>query len=261
MKIRLLGNVAIGDETLRPIKARNTRICIAYLAQNACRPVPSNILITEIWPEDPPRSPENALQATVKRTREFLEKNGGARDMLSTVPGGYILEVHRDDVDALRFETEVKSIIGSPTVSVARCQEALNAWSGPALMDASDGPRCHNAATRLEDLRMDLLEQISRRRLAEGDFVGAAHDTAQLVHSRPFHESYRILRMLSLAHIGRSADALRQFWDFSAALGDDMGMAPSDRARRIYELILTNADGELARACGPSTESPLRSVV
>ena len=69
--IGLLGPLQVRDEAGRPVHVggRQLRVLLTLLALNAGRVVPVGSLAGELWPDDPPGNPGNALQTLVSRLR------------------------------------------------------------------------------------------------------------------------------------------------------------------------------------------------
>jgi DNA-binding SARP family transcriptional activator len=69
----------------------------------AGRVVPPGSLADQIWPEEPPAHPGNALQTLVSRLRAELRR-ADLDQVIESHPAGYRLAVRPDAVDALAFE-------------------------------------------------------------------------------------------------------------------------------------------------------------
>src|SRR6266581_8797395 len=76
--IGLLGPLQVRDETgsLVHVGGRQLRVLLTLLALNAGRVVPAGSLAGELWPDDPPGNPGNALQTLVSRLRAELRQAG-----------------------------------------------------------------------------------------------------------------------------------------------------------------------------------------
>jgi len=83
-------------------------------------------LAEDLWPGDLPENPKASLQSLVARLRPQLPAG-----VLVSAPGGYRLEVARDDVDAVRFQDAVAAASGAPVEQAAAlASEALALWTG-----------------------------------------------------------------------------------------------------------------------------------
>src|SRR4051794_23585806 len=76
----------------------------ALPAPAAPPPVGADRLIDELWGDDPPGNPTNALQALVSQLRRQL-----GRDSIERLPQGYAVAVDMADVDAHALEQTVRA--------------------------------------------------------------------------------------------------------------------------------------------------------
>ena len=78
LRIGLLGPLQLRDETGRLVHVggRQLRVLLTLLAMNAGRVVPAGSLAGQIWPDDAPGNPGNALQTLVSRLRAHLRQAG-----------------------------------------------------------------------------------------------------------------------------------------------------------------------------------------
>lgn len=83
-------------------------------------------LAEDLWAGDLPENPRASLQSLVARLRPQLPHG-----VLTSAPGGYRLEVRRDDVDAVRFQDAVAAAVGAPADRApGLATEALAIWRG-----------------------------------------------------------------------------------------------------------------------------------
>ena len=85
------------------------RALLALLAVRAPRPVSAESAAESLWPRAAPGEAIRSLQVTVSRLRRSL---GDASPALETVPSGYRLAVEADAIDARRFETLARGMLG-----------------------------------------------------------------------------------------------------------------------------------------------------
>ena len=71
---------------------RQLRVLFTLLALNAGRVVPAGSMAEQIWPDDPPGNPGNALQTLVSRLRAEL-RLAGFGNVIESHPAGYRLAV------------------------------------------------------------------------------------------------------------------------------------------------------------------------
>ena len=168
MRIGLLGTLAVTDEAgLVQVGGHRVRLLLILLALNAGKVVPAYSLIERLWEEEPPANSGNALQSLVSRLRAVLRQSGLGDQLVESHPAGYRLAVPPEQVDAVAFEALARQgsqalATGDPVTARRVLREALDAWRGPALADASGVRFATGPAARLEELRtraaLDLIE-------------------------------------------------------------------------------------------------------
>ena len=130
--------------------------------------VPVEVLIDQVWRDDTPMNPTNALQIHVSYLRRALSPNAGdTAPALRTVAGGYVLDVEPEQVDLHCFERAVASVIRrlstpsreSVEVAAQEVAVALALWRGDPLSDVGDQPFALVEISRLQELRAAALEQ------------------------------------------------------------------------------------------------------
>jgi DNA-binding SARP family transcriptional activator len=161
--IGLLGPLQVRDETGRPVHVggRQLRVLLTLLALNAGRVVPVGSLAGELWPDDPPGNPGNALQTLVSRLRAEL-RQAGAGDVIESHPAGYRLAVPPGAVDVMAFEELAaqgrRALAAGDAAQAARVlRDALLAWRGQPLADAAGSDLAEATAARLTELRSSVL--------------------------------------------------------------------------------------------------------
>lgn len=218
------GPVAVGGFRVRTL--------LALLALEAGHTVTAERLIDALWPGDPPANAANALQTLVRRLRAALRP----AEAVESRPGGYVLAIPADDVDALRFGRLARQ---DP-------EAALALWRGPALTGFTSVPHLANVAASLEDERLSAVESL----LLRGRTAGL--DLLAEVAANPLRERLAALAMRALAADGRQADALALFERTRARLADELGVDPGPDLRAAHLSVLA---GE------PAHHDPVRQAV
>ncbi|WKX71191.1 BTAD domain-containing putative transcriptional regulator [Streptomyces sp. XD-27] len=230
-----------------PVGGARLRALLAALALRAARatPTPVDVLIDEVWGDEPPHDALAALQALVGRLRRAL-----GRDAVLSAPGGYRLDATPDDIDLLRFERLVdvggRALdAGDPETAAATLRTALGLWRGPALADLPDREA---AAARPEALRLTALHQRVAADLARGQAVALVPELRELVADHPLDETFHAQLIQALRAIGRSADALAAYEDVRRGLADRLGTEPGPELQRLYRLLLDGGGPRTATA-------------
>lgn len=238
MRFRVLGALEVleGDRTLS-LGGPKQRAVLAHLLIRPNRVVPVEVLIGELWGDEPPDAARGTLQAYVSRLRGAL---GDGR--VEGRSPGYVLHVGPDELDADRFEALVRDARADaaedPTAAVAAFEDALALWRGPALADLSEEPSLAGEIARLEELRLAAVEEKLSAELALGRHARLVGDLDALTREHPLRERLWGDLMLALYRSGRQAEALGAFRRARAVLAEDLGIDPSHRLQRLHERIL-----------------------
>jgi DNA-binding SARP family transcriptional activator len=254
MEFRVLGPLEIvADGRALPVTARSQQqALLAVLLLRANHVVATWWLIDELWGETLPAKPELALRMAVSRLRRLLaEGDPAARSArLMTRPGGYVLEVARDLVDAHRFErmvAEGRSALaaGAAERAAELLRGALELWRGPALASVPAGGLVTAEAARLEAARISALQTRIEADLANGRHLEVLPELEALVASQPLQEGVHAQLMVALYRAGRQADALGTYRALRERLVDELGIEPGPALQQLERRILT-ADPALA---------------
>ena len=242
MEIRLFGSLeVVVDGRAVPVAGQGERSLLAALACSAGRVVAVDRLVDDMWGDDLPANPTNALQVRVSKLRRQL----GGR--ITTEPAGYRLDVDPDQVDVRRF---------ARLVSGGRFGEALALHRGPPLAEFQGQEWARAEAARLDELYLSAVEEHVEKRLREGGDVGLVSELEALVAAHPLRERLRGQLMLALHRSGRSADALACYQEGRRLLRDELGLDPSEALRQLEGAILRQEEtlqGEARGARPPST--------
>ncbi|MFD2091892.1 ATP-binding protein [Blastococcus deserti] len=268
MQIRVLGPVeVVVDGRGRPLPGAGERELLALLALSAGRVLAVPTLVDALWGEELPANPGNALQGRVSKLRRALAAAGLA-DVLVTRAPGYLLEVDRAEVDALRFADlvkEARAAAGTEPGRAARLYgQALACWRGAALAEFADGHWAEPEAARLTELQLAAREELIDLQLAAGRHTDVITDLEELTAAHPLRERLHARLMLALYRAGRQADALAAYQRARDVLDAELGLAPDAELRGLQEAILqqrSDLKGPDGAATVPSAPpSPPREV-
>jgi DNA-binding SARP family transcriptional activator/Tfp pilus assembly protein PilF len=267
MRFAILGPLDVWDGGRRvTVGGPQQRALLAVLLLHANRVVSTGRLVDCLWGEQPPARARNLLQGCVAGLRRALRSRDDPdwRPLL-TRPPGYLLQVRPGELDLDRFEELVAAALagrpGSPgggTVPAnGLLSEALSLWRGPALADI-DLAECRVASTRLEERRLEVLEQRIDLDLRLGRHAGLIAELQACVRDHPLRESLWAQLMRALFHADRQADALAAYQQLRQVLVEQLGVEPGEAVQRLHRAILS---GELAEATEPAARSvPVGSV-
>ena len=255
MEFKILGPIEVrnGDVALA-LGGGKQRAVLAHLLVRANSVVPIDTLIDELWGDDPPETARNTLQTYVYRLRKVL-----GDDRIQARAGGYALSASAEEVDASRFEADLKeakaSLSSDPASSVRILADALDLWRGPALADLSQELSLKGEIARLDELRLAATEHYIAAELALGRHSTVVSELEALTVRYPHRERLWAHLMLALYRAGRPAEALDVYQRAREVLGSELGTEPSPELQSLHRQILAH-DPELglAEAAGTAAQ-------
>ncbi|MFJ4781464.1 BTAD domain-containing putative transcriptional regulator [Streptomyces sp. NPDC088762] len=272
MDIDVLGALAVRENgiSITPT-APKPRQVLALLALHADQVVPVSALIEELWAGEPPRSARTTLQTYVLQLRALianaLERGAGAgadagavggeqrtaKDILVTLPGGYLLNSGGGTLDVREFDrlagTGYRAMDAGDFPGAARLlREALALWSGPAFADVQGGVQLDMETRRLEETRLCALDQRIEADLRLGRHRELLAELTVLVTRYRTHENLHGQFMLALHRSGRRGEALDVYQRLRGTLVRELGLEPSVALRRLQRSILMAGPESLAEA-------------
>jgi DNA-binding SARP family transcriptional activator len=213
MEFRLLGSLEVvnDDGGMVPLGPPRQHALLAALVLHAGSCLSVERLVDLLWGERPPATAATIVHGSVAGLRRVLEparERGNPARLLVTRPAGYTLEVHREQVDAFRFErllAEGRRHLNSDPERASRVlTEALALWRGPALSGVEED-FARAVAVRLEELRLDALEARIEADLALGRHREVVAELEGLVARHPLRERLWAHRMVALYRCVRHA--------------------------------------------------------
>jgi DNA-binding SARP family transcriptional activator len=237
-EFRLLGplEVVIDGKPLR-IAAAKPRALLALLLLNRNRVVATERLVDELWGDEVPARATKALQVYVSQLRKAL-----GPDRLVTRPPGYELRVEEGELDVDRFEALVSAareqLATDARAAAAGLREALELWRGPALREFRSEPFAEPAAARLDELRLDAVEDRLQAEIDAGAAAAVIGELEELVAAEPFRERPRALLMLALYRADRQADALDLYRRTRELFVDELGIEPGPVLQELERAVL-----------------------
>ncbi|WP_262061810.1 BTAD domain-containing putative transcriptional regulator [Streptomyces sp. STR69] len=245
----VLGSVTAWDGAGDVIALRGPRhrAVLARLLVARRRVVPVGRLVEDLWAgrEEPPADAVGAVRTFVAALRRALEPERPPRAparLLVTEGPGYALRAGSEAVDAWRFERAVAAAGAMPEVrALARLEEALGWWRGPAYADFGAETWVRAERSRLAELRLHAVERRAETQLALGRAAEAVPDLDAHVAEHPWRENAWRLLTLALYRTGRQGDALAVLRRARTLLVEQLGADPGPALRRLESDILTHA--------------------
>jgi DNA-binding SARP family transcriptional activator len=241
--------------------AGKPRQILALLALYPGRVMPVPTLMEEIWGTEPPQSALTTLQTYILQLRRRLGtamgpgSPAGAKDVLATRHGGYLLQIEPGSVDVHHYDRLVKEgqsafEAGDNQVSADRFRTALELWQGPALVDVKAGPVLEIEAMRLEESRLVTVERRIDADLRLGRHAELIAELMELTARHLQHEGLHSQAMLALYRSGRQASALEVYRKLRMRLIEELGVEPSPQLQRMHQAMLA-VDPALDVLAGP----------
>ena len=239
IRVAVLGEIALrrgGD--LVAVPGARARLLIAALAVHPGRSRSAQALIDDIWGEQPPRAPMNALHTQVSRLRSALPEGA-----VEIGPAGYRLLLDGSQLDlslAHTLEREARQCLdrGDTAGCLDRVLSARGLWRGEPGADLPPGPVADEvrelAAARAA--AVDAVE-LSAREVA-GDIAGALRMARRSAASEPLDEPAHATLMRLLAVDGRGNEALEVFAGLRARLSEELGADPGPSLVALNTAIL-----------------------
>ncbi len=219
------------------------RALLAVLLVHRGEPVSSEHLVDALWGEQAPPSAIKIVQGYVSNLRKVLGEG-----LLVTRGRGYVLHAKPGQTDVDRFEALVAAgraalQEGDPETAAARLGEGLALWRGPPLADFAYDSFAQAEIARLEESRLDVLEERVDAEFALGDHARLVGDLEALVHEHPSRERLLGQLMLALYRSGRQADALDAYRVARRRLVDELGLEPGRGLQELERAILAQDPG------------------
>lgn len=242
LEIKFLGpwEVRADGEPLRLTGERRVGV-LAKLALNAGRPVSAEELLIQVWGRSTATTAGKQLHIVVSKLRSLLASHR-YDDLITTVSGGYQLNLARERVDATLFtllaeQARTAQAQGELARADALFQRALSLWRGEALADVTASWAEFESA-RLEEQRLTTLEDHMDLRLAGGDHYAllpalTAHTATHRLRERP-----RAQLMLALYRASRPSEALGVFHETRRLMVEELGIEPGAALSQMQQAVL-----------------------
>jgi DNA-binding SARP family transcriptional activator len=250
MQFKILGPLEVwADGASLDITAPRQRAVLAILLIEANRVVSLDRLIDRLYGGEPPRHAVGSVQAYVSHLRRLLEPDRPPRalpQVLISRLSGYTLVVDPLLFDVACFEAALSVgrdalAEGRPEAALAKVDEALGLWRGPALAEFAYEAFAQPGAARLEALRIDAAECRIDAHLALGDHQLVVAEAQHLLSEHPLRERLWAALTLALYRCGRQGEALEAYQRCRAVLGDELGVEPGPELRRLEADVLAQS--------------------
>ncbi|HRJ42426.1 MAG TPA: BTAD domain-containing putative transcriptional regulator, partial [Caldilineaceae bacterium] len=240
LSLSLLGplRVTLNGESVTTFDSAKVRALLVYLAAEADRPRPRDVLAGLLWPDFPQRTALANLRYALSNLRKAIgDRDAQPPFLLITTDA---LQFNRASVHTLDLHDFSESVAAG---TVERWQQAAALYRGPFLEGFAVGD-----SAAFEEWLVLKREQLGRqmisalRRLADhfevrGEYEYAQQYTWRLLELEPWQEEghQQLMRLLALG--GQRGAALAQYESCRRLLADELGVEPSVETTALYERI------------------------
>ena len=242
MRFRILGPLEVlSPDGWTAIGAPKWRSLLACLLIRPSQLVPTDLLIDELWGDNPPNTANNLVSIYVHRLRKVIGDVEG-RVLVYRAPG-YLLRLAPGDLDLQQFESQViegrNALAGGDLKTAAMLlSDALSLWRGPLLADVPPSPLLSTQADRAAELWLAATELRIEADLACGRAAQVVAELRGLVMEHPIRERLWLLLMRALEDAGRRAEALAVYARAQEVIAAELGVDPGAELQRFHRELL-----------------------
>jgi predicted ATPase/DNA-binding SARP family transcriptional activator len=235
-----------------PVPSGKTTELLVRLALDAGQVVSAERLIEDLWGEAAAATARNTLQSKVSQLRRALADPA----LVAGGHGGYTLALGPGQVDAvavagLAADAAAARRDGDPAAAHDAATGALALFRGELLADAGDGEWLQPHRTRLEEVRLGLLEDRAAARVDLGAGGDVIAELEWLVGEHPLREGLWASYVTALYRAGRQADALAACRRVRRLLADELGIEPGRALADLERQILRQSEALDPAAAAP----------
>jgi DNA-binding SARP family transcriptional activator len=249
MDIRILGSVELHAPGKVPASMpERVRRLLAALAWRPAEFVSDEEAVGQVWGEDRPQHPRDALYTCATRLRRAFSSRSAAGPVIRR-PGGYVLAVDPSSVDlhrARRLIVRAGSAErhGDLESAIALYDDALGLWSAVPLSGLGSS---WASAARVALGRERHAASLGRIRIALrlGRHLESVPQLHQLAAEHPLDETVAEMLILALHRSGRQNEALDCFHTVRSLLVEQLGDEPGPTLQELHRKVLCR-DGSLA---------------
>ena len=258
MEFSVLGPLEVPQQRRpRKLGGKKPRALFAMLLLRHGQVVAADELIDGLWRDEAPAGAEHSLHVYISELRKVLADDDGVT--IARREPGYVLEIPVDSLDVDRFERlrqrgRAALSARQPAEASVLLREALALWRGTALADFAFDDFARAEIERLEERRLETIEDRIDADLAAGRPVEAS-ELRTFVEAQPYRERMRASLMLALYRDGRQVEALEESRRMRALLAEELGVDPGPRLVELEAAILAQDRGLIVATQAADTEA------
>jgi DNA-binding SARP family transcriptional activator/WD40 repeat protein len=256
VQVHVLGSLEVvaDDGAPVPIGGPKQRTVLALLTSGLGTRVATDELVLGVYGERAPPGARRTVQTYVSNLRHAV---GHA---LRGTGDGYVLDLPVRGTDVGAFEAAFRAgsrlVEDQPDAASAQLAAALALWRGPPYEGVDAHGLLDAEIARLEELRLEALEQRIACDLAAGRHGELVAELAASTSQHPFREGLRAHQAVALYRSGRQGDALAVLERTRQLLRGELGVDPSPALQRLERRILVQDPSLDADAPGREAAPP-----
>jgi DNA-binding SARP family transcriptional activator len=233
VRIAMLGDLEVRvDDRVVAVTRPRLRNLLCALALRAGQSVPLLELAEQVWQDQLPDRYRPGLHTLVNQLRNLI-----GTDVVQTVPGGYLLDVQPNAVDALAFQRMLDSVreLDNPMAARPVLAAALRLWRSDELITYMRP----ESVTHLVERYLTATQQrvdIDLELGMSGELVAELRD---LTARFPLREPLWARLITAQYRAGRYAEALDTYQSVREQLAEMLGTDPSAELRSLHSMVLS----------------------
>lgn len=232
--IGVLGPLVLrrGDVPI-PLRSRMQQVLLAELAVAAGTPVPREVLVAALWPDETPTFTTASLNIHLTRLRHLLEGSDDRQPVVELGSAGIRLLVPADQLDLLTFRNLAGHAQRSGATRGAKdaLAAAVSLWRGGPDPDLVTSP---DRIAAVEEEYVAALLSYARITRELGVPEDAVLPLATMADRRPLDEVVQASLVQTLAAAGRQAEAFSRYESTREALAAELGVDPGVQLRNAH---------------------------
>lgn len=253
--IRVFGGMGLIDDG-EPVRigGPRQRKLLALLAIRTGAVVDIDWLAEHMWAdEDRPTPHAPALRTYVSRLRASFPE--AAQSWIETVPSGYLFAapegaVEHLRIDMLRASAKEARDREDPLAAQELLDEALAIWKGAPFRELEDGEWARPEVERLEQDRLEMLEERWETSLALGRHTQITGELASFTSEHGLRDRAARQFAIALHRSGRTPEALRVLTNHRDTVADETGLDPSPAVIELESALIAGDPSLDAEASG-----------
>lgn len=248
IRIYLSGRLTIeaGDALIGPgdFPGQQARAVFAMLAGERGVPLSRSAVVDALWPGDPPRAADGAVNSIMSKLRALLGRagidgaaalvsEGGCYELRPPAPCWIDHEVAADSI----HEAEAALRAGDPRRAYGPSAVAHHIARRPFL-PGEGGAWFEQRREKLATILVRALECRAHVYLWNGEPALAVEAAADAVAARPFRETAWQILMRAHAASGNTAEALRAYDRCRTLIADELGVPPSPETQAVHSQLI-----------------------